>query len=103
MIQGGLAFAAQGSLNPEGISMFEPIHGSAQKLKNLGIVNPIATIWAGALMLDNIGQHKSSELIIKSIESVLKEGRTRTQDLDGNNTTSEMGDAIVDKVVELHN
>lgn len=102
MIQGGLAFAAQGNLNPEGISMFEPIHGSAPKLKEQGIVNPIATIWAGALMLDSIGQQKSGDLVIKAIEAVLKDGRTRTQDLDGNNTTSEMGDAITDKVIEIH-
>ncbi|MBI2654501.1 isocitrate/isopropylmalate dehydrogenase family protein [Candidatus Woesearchaeota archaeon] len=102
MLQGGLAFAAQGNINPEGISMFEPIHGCAAKLKGQGIVNPIATIWAGALMLENLGQKESSELIIKAIETVLKEGRTRTQDLDGHNTTSEMGDAIVDKLVEIH-
>lgn len=102
VLQGGLSFAAQGNINPEGISMFEPVHGSAPKLKDKGIVNPIATIWAGALMLDSIGQHQSSDLIIKSIESVLKDGKTRTQDLDGNNTTSEMGDAIADKFVELH-
>lgn len=102
VIQGGLAFAAQGNINPDGISMFEPIHGSAAKLKDKGIVNPIATIWAASLMLDSIGQHKSSELILKSIESVLKDGRTRTQDLDGQNSTSEMGDAIVDKFIELH-
>ena len=101
-MQGGLLFAARGNINPEGISMFEPVHGSAPKLKDKGIINPIATIWAGALMLDNLGQHKSSDLIIKAIESVLKEGRIRTQDLEGNNSTSEMGDAIVDKLIEIH-
>ncbi|MBI2650247.1 isocitrate/isopropylmalate dehydrogenase family protein [Candidatus Woesearchaeota archaeon] len=102
IMQGGLLFAAQGNINPEGISMFEPVHGSAAKLKGQGIINPIATIWAAALMLDSLGQQKSSGLVLKAIESVLKDGRTRTQDLDGNNTTSEMGDAIVDKFVELH-
>lgn len=102
ILQGGLSFAARGSINPEGISMFDPIHGSAPKLKEKGIVNPIATIWAGALMLENIGQKKSSDLIIMAIEAVLKEQRTRTLDLDGNNTTSEMTTAIIDKFVELH-
>ena len=102
ILQGGLSFAAQGSINPEGISMFEPIHGSAPKLKEQGVVNPIAVIWAGALMLDCIGQQRSSDLIIKAIESVLKDGKTRTQDLNGSNTTSDMGDAIVDKLIELH-
>ncbi|MEK6984602.1 MAG: isocitrate/isopropylmalate family dehydrogenase [Nanoarchaeota archaeon] len=101
-IQGGLAFAVQGNINPEGISMFEPIHGSATKLKNQGIVNPIATIWAGALMLENIGQQKSGDLVTEAIGRVLKNGKTMTQDLGGNNTTSEMGDAIVDKLIEIH-
>ena len=48
------------------------------------------------------GQQKSSSLIIKAIESVLKEGKTLTQDVGGNNTTLEMGDAIADKFVEIH-
>ena len=102
MIQGGLSFAARGNINPEGISMFEPVHGSAPKLKEKGIVNPIATIWAASLMLDSIGQKNSSDLVIKAIESVLRDGRTKTQDINGNNTTSEMSDAIVDKLIELH-
>ncbi len=102
MIQGGIAFGARGNLNPEGISMFEPIHGCASKLKGKGIISPIATIWAGALMLDNIGQQKSGALIMRAIEAVLKEGKVRTQDLDGQNSTSEMGDATADKFVELH-
>ena len=102
IIQGGLAFGAAGNLNPEGISMFEPVHASAAKLKGQDIINPIATIWAGALMLEHLGEKKSGALILKSIESVLKDGRTRTQDLDGHNSTSEMGDAIADKFTELH-
>lgn len=101
-LQGSLAFACRANINPEGISMFEPAHGSAAKLKDKGIVNPIAAIWAGALMLDSIGLQKSSNLIIKAIESVLRENRTRTVDLNGNNSTSEMGDAIVDKFIEIH-
>lgn len=102
VMQGGLLFAARGNINPEGISMFEPIHGCASKLKGQGIINPIATVWAGALMLDAIGQPKSGDLIIKAVESVLKDGRTRTQDLGGNNSTSEMGDAIADKLTDIH-
>ena len=98
----GFGFACRGSINPEGISMFEPVHSSAPKLKEQGIVNPIATIWAGALLLDSIGQHKSGELIMKAVESVLKEGRTMTHDLSGNNSTAEMGDAILDRLIEMH-
>lgn len=102
VLQGGISVGARGNINPEGISMFEPVHGSAPKLKEKGIVSPIATIWAGSLMLEFIGQQKSGELIMKAIESVLKEGRTRTQDFGGSNSTSEMGEAILDKFVEMH-
>jgi len=48
MIQGGLGLAPGGNINPEGISMFEPIHGSAPKYKGMNRANPVATIWAGA-------------------------------------------------------
>src|SRR3989339_1526190 len=92
MIQGGLGLAPGGNINPDGISMFEPIHGSAPKYKGLNVANPIATIWAGAMMLDEIGEKKASEQIIKAIESVLKEGKVKTKDLGGNAKTTEMGD-----------
>lgn len=101
-IQGGLGLAPGANINPEGISTFHPAHGSAPMYKDKNIVNPIAAIRAAALMLEHIGQQKGAEFVNKAIESVLKEGRTRTQDLGGHNTTSEMGDAIMDKVVELH-
>ncbi|NYT05064.1 MAG: 3-isopropylmalate dehydrogenase, partial [Methanomicrobiales archaeon] len=51
MIQGGLGLAPGGNINPRGTSMFEPIHGSAPKYKGMGIANPIATIWAGSMLL----------------------------------------------------
>jgi 3-isopropylmalate dehydrogenase len=102
VIQGGLGLSAGANINPKGISMFQPVHGSAPKFKGQNIVNPIAAIRAGAMMLENLGEQKSSDLILKAIESVLKDGRTRTTDLGGHNSTSEMGDAIKDKFVELH-
>lgn len=101
-LQGNLAFACRANINPEGISMFEPVHGSAAKFKGQGIINPIAAIWAGSLMLDSLGLRKSSDLILKAIEKVLGESRTRTHDLNGNNSTSEMADAIIDKLIEIH-
>lgn len=101
-MQGNLAFACRANINPEGISMFEPAHGSAARFKGQGIINPIAAIWAGSLLLDSLGLRKSSDLILKAIEKVLSENRTRTHDLNGNNSTSEMGDAIVDKLIEIH-
>ncbi|OYT35233.1 MAG: 3-isopropylmalate dehydrogenase [Candidatus Aenigmarchaeota archaeon ex4484_52] len=94
MIQGGLGLAPGGNINPNGISMFEPIHGSAPKYKNMNIANPIATIWAGALMLEEIGQKESKDIIVKAIEKLLTEKKIRTKDLGGTNTTSDVGDEI---------
>jgi isocitrate/isopropylmalate dehydrogenase len=81
-------------LNPEGTSMFEPIHGSAPKYKGLNKVNPIATIWSGALLLEHLGQPKAAADIVSAIERNLFEGRIKTYDLGGSSTTSEVGSEI---------
>jgi len=98
MIQGGLGLAPGGNINPNGISMFEPIHGSAPKYKGINRANPLATIWAGAMMLDELGQEKAAEDVVKAIEKVLKQGKVKTKDLGGKNTCSDMGDAVVKKL-----
>ena len=98
MIQGGLGLAPGGNINPDGISMFEPIHGSAPKYKGMNRANPLATIWAGAMMLDEIGQNEAGSQVVNAIQEVLKEGKVKTKDLGGSNTCSEMGDAVVGKL-----
>ncbi|RLI92053.1 MAG: 3-isopropylmalate dehydrogenase [Candidatus Altiarchaeales archaeon] len=98
MLQGGLGLAPGANINPYGISMFEPIHGSAPKYKGKKVANPIATIWAGALMLEELGEKDAAEKVIKAIELVLKEGKVRTKDLGGNSRTDEVGDAIAEKL-----
>ncbi|MBW2990046.1 isocitrate/isopropylmalate dehydrogenase family protein [Candidatus Woesearchaeota archaeon] len=98
MIQGGLGLAPGGNINPEGISMFEPIHGSAPKYKGMNVANPLATIWAGAMMLDEIGEPKAAESVVNAIESVLKEGKIKTKDLGGKDKCSDMGDAVAGKI-----
>ncbi|MEK6808456.1 MAG: isocitrate/isopropylmalate dehydrogenase family protein [Nanoarchaeota archaeon] len=98
IIQGGLGLAPGGNINPNGISMFEPIHGSAPKYAGKNSANPIATIWAGALMLEELGETKASELVVNAIEAVLKKGNTLTNDLGGKATCSEMGDAINEEI-----
>ncbi len=95
MIQGGLGIAAGGNINPEGISMFEPIHGSAPKYKNKSIANPVATILAGAMMLDCLGETEAAQSIESAVEKVLSDGSTRSYDLGGKSSTSEVGDAII--------
>ncbi|MCX9083628.1 MAG: isocitrate/isopropylmalate dehydrogenase family protein [Candidatus Methanoperedens sp.] len=100
MIQGGLGLAPGGNINPEGTSMFEPIHGSAPRYKGLNKVNPIATIWAGALLLDQIGEKEASANIVKSIEKNIVNGKVKTYDMGGSNTTSDVGDDIAGLVTE---
>ena len=101
MIQGGLGFAAGANINPEGTSMFEPIHGSAPKYKGLNRANPVATIMAGSLLLDAIGEKKAGKLVEKSVREVLKLGKPLTPDMGGTQKTSDMGDAISVKVREI--
>ena len=94
MIQGGLGLAPGANLNPEGTSMFEPIHGSAPKYKGQNKVNPIATIWAGAMLLEHLGEAKAASDVVAAIERNLFEGRIKTYDLGGSSTTSEVGKEI---------
>jgi 3-isopropylmalate dehydrogenase len=94
MIQGGLGLAPGANLNPEGTSMFEPIHGSAPKYRGMNKVNPIATIWAGAMLLEHMGQQEASRDVITAIERNLREGKIKTYDLGGKSTTSQVGDEI---------
>lgn len=110
MIQGGLGLAPGGNINPDGVSMFEPIHGSAPKYKGKGVANPVATIWAGAMLLENLGvgsgsgekrAARAAERVLSAVEAVLRAGKVRTRDLGGNSKTSEVGDAVVGKIKEL--
>ena len=98
MIQGGLGLAPGGNINPDGISMFEPIHGSAPKYQGMNVANPLATVWAGAMMLDELSEHRASEDIVAAIQEVIKEGTIKTKDMGGNASTSQMGDAVAAKL-----
>jgi len=97
-IQGGMGTAPSGNINPGGISMFEPIHGSAPDIKGKGIANPIATIWAGAMLLNEIGGKNASDRVMKALEEVLKEGKAKTPDFGGNSKTRDVGDAVAGKI-----
>ena len=75
-IQGGLGFAASANLNPDRStpSMFEPVHGSAPDIADLGIANPIAAIWSASMMLDHLGQADAAARILQAIETVTTRG-----------------------------
>jgi tartrate dehydrogenase/decarboxylase/D-malate dehydrogenase len=99
-IQGGLGFAASANINPAGgvPSMFEPVHGSAPDIAGRGIANPIATIWAGAMMLDHLGEREAAQAVMTAVEKVTSAAQVATPDMGGRASTREMAQAIGDDI-----
>jgi len=101
---GGLGFAPGGNINPDrtaGVSMFEPIHGSAPKYGGLNKANPIGTILAGKLMIEHLGEERAAELVEQASEDVLGTGKIRTYDMGGTSSCSDMGDAVAERLLQL--
>ncbi|MGG2476935.1 tartrate dehydrogenase, partial [Rhizobium sp. BR5] len=75
-IQGGLGFAASANINPDrsAPSMFEPVHGSAPDIAHLGIANPVAAIWSGAMMLEHLGEKDAAAKIMTALETATGRG-----------------------------
>ena len=95
MIQGGMGIAAGGNINPQGVSMFEPIGGSAPKYTGQNIINPLAAICAAAMLLRQIGENKAATSIENSVKTVVK---TKIKDLSAGKmgySTTEVGDLVV--------
>lgn len=100
IIQGGLGLAPGGNINPKGTSMFEPIHGSAPKYKNQNKVNPIATIWAGAMLIEQLGEKEASATIVNAIQKNLLASIVKTYDMGGKSSTSDVGSDIARRVMD---
>lgn len=98
-IGGGLGLSPSANINPQRTypSMFEPVHGSAPDIAGKGIANPIAAILSAAMMLDFLGQTAAAKAIEAAVEKALAEGH-KTPDLGGDLSTSEMGEAIAEKL-----
>jgi len=94
MIQGGLGLAPGGNINPEGVSMFEPIHGSAPKYAGQNVADPLATILAAQLMLDHLKEDKAAKLLDSAVAELLKQGKALPRDLGGSASTSAVGDEV---------
>lgn len=94
MTQGGMGVAAGGNINPGGLSMFEPIGGSAPKYTGLNAINPIAAISAGAMMLDTLGEAKAAAAIEAAVMSVTQQMKSQAAGKMGFSTT-EVGDLVV--------
>jgi 3-isopropylmalate dehydrogenase len=78
MIQGGMGIAAGGNINPEGVSMFEPIGGSAPKYTGQNVINPLAAICAGGMMLDVLGEKKAGARIEAAVIKMLETGTLKS-------------------------
>ncbi len=105
MIQGGMGVAAGGNINPEGVSMFEPIGGSAPKYTGMNVINPIACILAGQMLLEHIGETKGAQIleqaVIKFFESKVLPGLSAKEIKESGWSTTKIGDAIANYVVTI--
>lgn len=101
MIQGGMGIAAGGNINPQGVSMFEPIGGSAPKYKGRNIINPLAAICAGGMMLEHLGEDEAGRTIEKAAMEVTgKHLKSLAAGKMGYSTT-EVGDLVADLALKL--
>ena len=94
MVQGGMGIAAGGNINPEGTSMFEPIGGSAPKYTGQNVINPLAAICSGGLMLEHLGEDEAAKAIENTVINVTRE---KIKDLGAGSmgySTTEVGDLV---------
>lgn len=101
VIQGGMGVAAGGNINPEGVSMFEPIGGSAPKYTGKNVINPIACIAAGQMMLEQLGEDKAAKAIDKAIKKAVKNDLKSMAAGKMGMGTREVGDLIAGYVVQM--
>jgi len=98
VIQGGMGIAAGGNLNPEGVSMYEPIGGSAPKYTGTGKINPMASIFSVQMMLDQIGEEKAADILERACVEVLSKKMKSMAAGKMGMTTSEVGDSVVEEI-----
>ena len=96
MLQGGMGVTAGANINPEGVSMFEPIGGSAPKYTGQSVINPIGAISAAQLMLDTLGEAEAAHILEKAVMKVLKDDLKGVGAGEMGYSTSEVGDLIVE-------
>jgi tartrate dehydrogenase/decarboxylase/D-malate dehydrogenase len=97
ILTGSIGLAASANLDPlrRYPSMFEPVHGSAPDIAGKGIVNPLAAILSGSMLLDHLGQSAAAESIERAVAAVLAAGRVRTPDLGGTSRTEDVTAAVL--------
>ena len=101
MIQGGMGIASGGNLNPEGVSMYEPIGGSAPKYTNQNVINPLAAIGAGALLFEHSLQEREAAAAIE--RAIMKTTAEKMQSMSAGRMgmgTTEVGDTVAQFVAD---
>jgi 3-isopropylmalate dehydrogenase len=97
---GGVGMAPSACIG-DNFAFFEPIHGTAWDIAGKDIANPMASILSAKLMLEYLNETEAARLIDNAISMVLADGQIRTQDIGGRSTTSEVGDAVKEKIQEI--
>jgi 3-isopropylmalate dehydrogenase len=95
MIQGGMGVAAGANINPDGVSMFEPIGGSAPKYTGKGIINPVAAILAVHMMLQALGEDRAADAVERSVIAAISKMKSMNAGQTGF-STSEIGDMVAE-------
>jgi 3-isopropylmalate dehydrogenase len=97
MIQGGLGVASGGNINPEGVSMFEPMGGSAPKYAGQNVINPMAAIGAAMMMLESLGETKQAQAVENAMIATMKKMKSQAAGKMGMSTT-QVGDMVASLV-----
>jgi 3-isopropylmalate dehydrogenase len=95
--QGGMGIAAGGNINPQGVSMFEPIGGSAPKYTGKGVINPLAAICAMQMMLQTLGEEKAAQKVEEAVKFVTANKLKSMQAGQMGYSTSEVGDLVAEQ------
>lgn len=100
-VAGSIGIAPSANLDPtkQYPSMFEPVHGSAPDIAGRGVANPAGAVWSAALMLDHLGHPQAAAEVLAAMESTLADPQTRTADLGGTASTTEVTEALVAHVI----
>ena len=96
-LQGGLGMAASGNIHPNGISLFEPVHGSSPPMAGKNVANPMGSILTAAMMLDHLGLKEPSRAIESAVTACIAADQT-TVDIGGKLGTREVADAVIQRL-----
>lgn len=96
--QGGMGIAAGGNINPEGVSMFEPIGGSAPKYTGKDVINPLAAVCAGAMMMETLGETKAAKAIENAVMDVTANKLKSLAAGKMGFSTTQVGDLVAERV-----